>query len=94
MSIKTLLVVLFSAFMHCLNAQQPFFKNYQINEGLLSNYVYSVFQDSYEGFVSFQSKTKLIEHYELSLGATHVGGHKMVIFPAAALKLIKQYFKT
>lgn len=48
----------------------------------------------YEGFVSFQSKTKLIEHYELSLGATHVGGHKMVIFPVAALKLIKQYFKT
>lgn len=46
------------------------------------------------GFVSFQSKTKLIEHYELSLGATHVGGHKMVIFPMAALKLIKQYFKT
>lgn len=47
----------------------------------------------YEGFVSFQSKTKLIEHYESSLGATHVGGHKMVIFPVEALKLIKQYFK-
>lgn len=47
----------------------------------------------YEGFVSFQSKTRLIEHYELTLGATHVGGHKMVIFPMAALKLIKQYFQ-
>lgn len=48
----------------------------------------------YEGFVAFQSKTKLIEHYEVSLGATHVGGHKMIIFPTAALELIKQYFQT
>jgi hypothetical protein len=46
----------------------------------------------YEGFVSFTAKTKLIEHYEKSLGATHVGGHKMIIFPDAALKLIKKYF--
>ena len=47
----------------------------------------------YEGFVSFQSKTKLIDHYEKSLGAIHVGGHKMVIFPDSALKLINKYFK-
>jgi hypothetical protein len=47
----------------------------------------------YEGFVAFQSKTKLIEHYETTLGATHIGGHKMIIFPPAALKLIEQYFK-
>ncbi len=48
----------------------------------------------YEGFVAFQSKTRLIEHYEATLGATHVGGHKMIIFPPSALKLIKQYFQT
>lgn len=48
----------------------------------------------YQGFVSFTSKTKLIEHYEVSLGATHVGGHKMVIFPQDALKLIKKYYPT
>jgi len=47
----------------------------------------------YEGIIAFQSKTKLIEHYETTLGATHVGGHKMIIFPDAALKLIKQYFQ-
>jgi hypothetical protein len=47
----------------------------------------------YEGFVSFVSKTKLIEHYENTLGAVHVGGHKMVIFPGEALKLIKMYYK-
>ncbi len=46
----------------------------------------------YEGFVSFTSKTRLIEHYENTLGATHIGGHKMVIFPQEALKLIKKYF--
>ena len=48
----------------------------------------------YQGFVSFTSKTKLIEHYETSLGATHVGGHKMVIFPHDALKLIRKYYPT
>lgn len=46
----------------------------------------------YEGFVSFQSKTKLIEHYEKTIGAIHVGGQKMIIFPQVALKLIKKYF--
>ena len=48
----------------------------------------------YDGIVAFQSKTKLIGHYEYTLGATHVGGHKMILFPVAALKLIKQYFQT
>jgi hypothetical protein len=46
----------------------------------------------YDGIVSFQSKTKLIEHYENTLGAVHVGGHKMIIFPIPALQLIRQYF--
>lgn len=46
----------------------------------------------YQGFISFTSKTKLIEHYEKALGATHVGGHKMVIFPQESLKLIRKYF--
>ncbi len=47
----------------------------------------------YEGFVSFLSKTKLVEHYEKMLGAVHIGNHKMIIFPNEAIKLIKQYFK-
>ena len=46
----------------------------------------------YQGFVSFTSKTKLIEHYEKSLGSTHIGGHKMVVFPQEAIKLIKKYY--
>lgn len=48
----------------------------------------------YQGFVSFTSKTKLIDHYEKNLGATHIGGHKMVIFPKDALKLINKYYPT
>jgi hypothetical protein len=47
----------------------------------------------YEGIISFLSKTRLVEHYERMLGAVHVGGHKMIIFPDQALKLIKKYFK-
>ena len=54
----------------------------------------SSWDKGYQGFVSFTSKTKLIEHYEKTFGATHVGGHKMIIFPHEALKLIKKYFPT
>jgi hypothetical protein len=46
----------------------------------------------YQGFVSFTSKTKLIDHYEKMLGATHIGEHKMVIFPKEAFQLIQKYF--
>lgn len=48
----------------------------------------------YQGFVSFTSKTKLMEHYQKMLGATPVGGHKMIIYPKEALQLIKKYFPT
>lgn len=48
--------------------------------------------NGYHGFVSFTSKTRLIEHYEKTIHATHVGGHRMVIFPKEALELIKKYF--
>ena len=51
------------------------------------------FQRGGEGYVSFLSKTKLIEHYEKSLGAIHFGGHKMVITTENALILTNKYFK-
>lgn len=50
------------------------------------------FQRGGEGYVSFLSKTKLIEHYEKTLGAVHFGGHNMVITTEAALKLTNKYF--
>lgn len=50
------------------------------------------FQRGGEGYVSFIAKTKLIDHYIESLGASHVGGHLMVITTQTALKLINKYF--
>jgi len=51
------------------------------------------FQRGLHGIVAFIAKTKLIDHYKLSLGATHWGGHLMSIENTAALKLINCYFK-
>lgn len=51
------------------------------------------FQRGGEGYVSFLSKTRLIEHYQKSLGAVHVGGQNMVITTEVALKLTNKYFK-
>lgn len=46
-----------------------------------------------QGFVSFFSKTKLIDHYIKTLGAYHFGGHLMVISTDPAQILIDKYFK-
>jgi hypothetical protein len=51
------------------------------------------FQRGGEGFVSFESKTKLIDHYVKTLGAYHFGGQLMVIDTIAAKKLVDKYFK-
>ena len=51
------------------------------------------FQRGYSGFVSFVSKTQLINHYEETLGAIHFGGRLMIIETPAALRLIDRYFK-
>lgn len=50
------------------------------------------FQRGGGGYVSFNSKTQLINHYVESLGAKHFGGTLMVITPDIALKMIKKYF--
>ncbi len=50
------------------------------------------FQRGFEGYISFLSKTNLINHYEKTLGATHVGNNLMIINTVAALKLINKYF--
>ena len=84
-------------FMHLIESA-PFNKGKnKIYVGVAGNLVAFLCKESwdrkYEGFVSFISKTRLIEHYEKTLGAVHVGNHKMVIFPNEALRLIKKYFK-
>lgn len=50
------------------------------------------FQRGHEGNVSFFSKTQLIQHYENTLGAMHVGRRTMIIDTIASLKLINKYF--
>ncbi|MDQ6901463.1 MAG: hypothetical protein M3139_00460 [Bacteroidota bacterium] len=50
------------------------------------------FNKGYSGYVSFESKTKLIGHYQKSLGAHILFGNFMAIDATAATKLIEQYF--
>jgi len=51
------------------------------------------FHRGFDGYISFTSKTQLIEHYERVLEAKNIGGNLMVINTVAALKLIEKYFK-
>ena len=50
------------------------------------------FDKGYEGYVSFESKTKLINHYSQTLGAELLFGNIMAIDTSAAAKLIDQYY--
>lgn len=52
------------------------------------------FQKGYQGFVSFHSKTKLVGHYERTLGAFHFGGQLMIVNTDAANLLVERYFKS
>ncbi|GAB5466413.1 MAG: hypothetical protein Kapaf2KO_18490 [Candidatus Kapaibacteriales bacterium] len=52
------------------------------------------FQYGFEGFVSFPSKTKLIEHYKKTIGAINLTGNKMIIPTDSSKVLIIKYFKT
>jgi hypothetical protein len=71
--------------------------NNKLYEGVPGNLVaYACkvsFQRGGDGFVSFESKTRLIDHYAKSLGAYHLGGNLMVIDTIAAKRLIDKYFK-
>ncbi len=52
------------------------------------------FQQGFAGFVAFTAKTKLITHYQKTLGAYLLGGQKMIIPTASAQILINKYFKS
>ena len=51
------------------------------------------FDRGYDGYVAFDSKSALIEHYKKTLGAKQFRGQKMYIDSPAAVKLVAQYFK-
>jgi len=52
------------------------------------------FQKGFDGFVAFDAKTKLIQHYEKTLGAYLLGGQRMIIPTEPAQILIDKYFKS
>ena len=70
----------------------------KLYEGVAGNLVAHAckvsFQQGFDGFVSFTAKTKLIEHYQKTLGAYTLGGHRMIIPTKSAQLLIDKYFKS
>ena len=53
----------------------------------------TAFNCGFDGHVVFTAKSKLIKHYELSLGAFHIFNQRMIIDTKAAYILVKKYFK-
>lgn len=51
------------------------------------------FQKGFEGYVAFTAKSKLIEHYEKTLGAIHFKNRRMIIETHSAKALVEKYFK-
>ena len=85
-------------FMNLLeNAPFNIWRN-KLYEGIAGNLVAFAcklsFQYGFAGFVAFTAKTKLIGHYETSLGAYNFGGQRMIIETHAAKTLVEKYFKT
>lgn len=83
-------------FMNLIETARHNFGKNKIYEGVAGNLVAFACRLSsnkgYEGFVVFEAKTKLIEHYKLSLKAQLITNNRMVIGKTAALFLIDKYF--
>ncbi len=47
----------------------------------------------YTGFLTFTSKTSLVEHYKLKFGAIQTIGQRMYIDPEQGRRLMKKYLK-
>lgn len=86
-----------NVFMHLVESAPFNIGQNKIYEGIPGNLVAFACKTSFlnglQGFVSFFSKTRLIDHYEKSLGAYHFGGHLMVISTDPAQRLVDKYFK-
>lgn len=51
------------------------------------------FQKGFDGYLAFVAKTRLIKHYEQTLGAYHFKNQRMIIETEAAKVLVGKYFK-
>ncbi len=84
-------------FMDLLESAPFNIEKHKIYEGVAGNLVaYACkisFQKGFEGFVSFTAKTKLIDHYEKTLGAYHFKNQRMIIDTQASKTLVEKYFK-
>ena len=85
-------------FIHLLeNAPFNIGKN-KMYEGVMGNLVAFVcklsFQRGYNGYIAFTAKTKLISHYENTLGAYHLGNSRMILGDEQAGFLVDKYFKS
>jgi hypothetical protein len=68
-------------------------KQYRGVAGNLVAYVcMKSFDKGFDGFVCFDAKTQLIEHYEKSLGAFRISSQRMAIETNAAKNLVARYF--
>jgi hypothetical protein len=72
-------------------------KDRQIFKGVAGNLVAFACKISFEkgfgGYIAFDAKTQLIEHYQKTLGAKLIRGQRMFIETNEALILVKRYFK-
>ena len=70
----------------------------KLYEGVAGNLVAHAckvsFQQGFNGFVGFTAKTRLINHYQKTLGAYTLGGQRMIIPTKSAQILIDKYFKS
>jgi len=86
-----------NVFMHLIESAPFNIGKSKMYEGVSGNLVAFACRQSFfrgtDGYVSFRSKTKLIEHYAETLGAVHHGGHLMIINTNSALRLIEKYFE-
>ncbi|MBA4407808.1 MAG: hypothetical protein Q8S54_02305 [Bacteroidota bacterium] len=83
-------------FMNLIESTPHNFGKSKIYEGVAGNLVAFACQVSFEkgygGIVAFEAKTKLIEHYKLTLKAELFAGNRMFIDEKPALLLIEKYF--
>ena len=82
--------------MNLLEAAPHNFGENKIYEGVAGNLVAFAcklsFDLGYDGYVAFEPKTQLIEHYQKSLKAQLISNKRMILDTKAANFLVMKYF--
>lgn len=83
-------------FMNLVETAPHNFGKDKIYEGVLGNLVAFAcklsFDKGYDGYIAFEAKTKLIEHYSKTLKAKLLSGSRMFIDTNASIFLIDKYY--